>query len=210
MKKIIVKNNNSKKNKVKWRDILTKTIIDCSVCDGKKTAESITKISNISHFGEILESSIICNVCGYKHSDVICLEKKNPVKYILPINKDTLGSRVVKSQSTTITIPELSLKVEPGIKSDGYISNVEGVVTRFEDGVKQALALFDDKESQKNGLAILEKISLLANGEIDATLIIEDPCGHSNIINENVKKESISDEELKHLKTGFTLIDMPI
>lgn len=182
-------------------------IIDCPVCNGEKTAESTTKTSNIPHFGDVLESSIICTACGYKHNDVISLNHKDPVKFTLPINKDTLGSRVVKSQSATITIPELGLKVEPGPKSAGYISNVEGVVIRFEEGVKQALVVFDDEESQKNGLEILEKISLLANGEIDATLIIEDPFGHSNVMDVNVQKESLTDEELKHLKTGFTIIE---
>lgn len=182
-------------------------IIDCPVCDGKKTAESRTKTSNIPHFGNILEYSLICSVCRYKHNDFICLEQKNPVKYTLLINKNTLRSRVVKSQSATINIPELGLKVEPGPKSIGYVSNVEGVITRFENGIKQALIVFDDEKSQKNGSDILRKIFLLANGELNATLIIKDPFGHSNIMDMNVKKESLTYEELKHLKTGFTLIE---
>lgn len=182
-------------------------VIDCPVCSGNQTAESITKTSNIPHFGEILETSIICSVCGYKNNDVICLEQKEPVKYTLDINKDTLQSRVVKSQSATVSISELGLKVEPGPKSLGYISNVEGVIVRFKEGVKQALTIFDDEESQKNGLTILKKLSLLANGEINATLIIEDPFGQSNIMDMNTKKEPLTDEELKHLKTGFTIIE---
>jgi len=182
-------------------------VIDCPVCSGDQTAKSTTKTSNIPHFGEILETSIICSACGYKHNDVICLEQKEPAKHTLAINKDTLQSRVVKSQSATISIPELGLKVEPGPKSLGYISNVEGVIVRFEEGVKQALTIFNDEESQKNGLAILEKLSLLANGEINATLIIEDPFGQSNIMDINAKKEPLNDEELKNLKTGFTIIE---
>ncbi|RBQ23726.1 hypothetical protein ALNOE001_07990 [Candidatus Methanobinarius endosymbioticus] len=186
---------------------LTKMKIDCPVCDGKQTAESETKTSNIPHFGDIFESTLICSACGYKHNDVICLEQKSPVKYTVAINKDSLGSRVVKSQSATVTIPELGLKVEPGLKSLGYVSNVEGVITRFEDGVKQALIIFDDEESQKNGKVILEQINALVKRGIEATLIIEDPFGHSNIMDINAKKELLSEEELKHLKTGFTIIE---
>jgi len=182
-------------------------VIDCPVCNGSRTAESTTKTSNIPHFGEILDTSIICRACGYKHNDVICLEQKEPAKYILAINKDTLQSRVVRSQSATVSIPELGLKVEPGPKSLGYISNVEGVIVRFEERVKQALAIFDDEESQKNGLAILKKLTLLTNGEINATLIIEDPFGQSNIMDINVKKEPLTEKELKHLKTGFTIFE---
>jgi len=182
-------------------------VIDCPVCNGKNAAESTQKTSNIPHFGEILETTLICTACGYKHSDVICLEQKDPVKLTLPINKDTISSRVVKSQSATVIIPELGLKVEPGPKSLGYVSNIEGVITRFEEVVKKALAIFEDEESQKNGQLILEKLNQLANGEIEATLIIEDPFGQSNIMDIKVKKDSLTEEELKHLKTGFTIIE---
>ena len=182
-------------------------IIDCPVCNGKGTAESTTKTENIPYFGEILESSLICTSCGYKHNDVICLEQKDPAKYTLDINKSSLSSRVVKSQSATVSIPELGVKVEPGPKSLGYVSNIEGVITRFCDGVKQALTIFDDEESQKNGLSILKKLDKLANGETKATLVIEDPFGQSNIMDLNVKKERLSKEELQSLKTGFAIFE---
>ena len=181
--------------------------IDCPVCNGQGTAESTTKTENIPHFGEILESSIVCRSCGYKHNDVICLEQKEPVKYTLAIDKNNLSSRVVKSQSATVSIPEIGVKVEPGPKSLGYVSNVEGVIVRFCEGVKQALAIFDDEKSQKNGLNILKKLDKLAKGEIKATLIIEDPFGQSNIMTLNVKKEALTEEELKHLKTGFAIFE---
>ncbi|MDR2967049.1 MAG: ZPR1 zinc finger domain-containing protein [Methanobacteriaceae archaeon] len=182
-------------------------IINCPVCNGKGTAKSTTKTENIPHFGEILESSLICTSCGFKHNDIICLEQNDPVKYTLAINKDNLSSRVVKSQSATVSIPELGVKVEPGPKSLGYVSNIEGVIIRFCDGVKQALTIFDDEESQKNGLDILEKLNKLVNGEIKATLVIEDPYGQSNIMDTNVQKEKITEEKLKDLKTGFTIFE---
>ncbi|MCL2115709.1 MAG: ZPR1 zinc finger domain-containing protein [Methanobrevibacter sp.] len=182
-------------------------IIDCPVCSGKGTAESTTKTENIPHFGEILESSLICTSCGFKHNDIICLEQKDPTKYTLAINKDNLSSRVVKSQSATVSIPEFGIKVEPGPKSVGYVSNIEGVIIRFCEGVKQALTLFDDEESQKNGTNILKKLNKIVNGEIEATLVIEDPFGQSKVMDINVKKEQISEEDLKHLKTGFAIFE---
>lgn len=186
---------------------MTKMVIDCPVCNGKGTAKSTTKTEEIPYFGEIMESSIVCDACGYKHNDVIALEQKDPVKYTLNINKDTLSSRVIKSQSATVSIPELGLKVEPGPKSLGYVSNVEGVINRFEDGIKHALAIFDDEESQKNGKEILKKLDYLLDGTLNATLIIEDPFGQSNIMDINVKEEELTKEELKNLKTGFTFIE---
>ncbi len=186
---------------------MEKMIIDCPVCNGDKTAESTTKKDNIPHFGDILETTIICKSCGYKHNDIICLEQKEPMKYTLQIKKSNLASRVIKSQSATVSIPELGLKVEPGPKSLGYISNVEGTIIRFEEGVKKALKIFDDDESQKNGLKILNNISSLLKGKFEATLIIEDPFGQSNIMDIDVKKEKLTEDELKNLKTGFTIFE---
>ena len=115
--------------------------------------------------------------------------------------------RVVRSQSATVTIPEIGVKVEPGPKSEGYVTNVEGILTRFEDAVKKALQLFEDSESQKNAKSTLAAIQELINGNGTATLIIEDPFGQSNIVSDDVEISEIPEDELKELKTGFSHIE---
>jgi zinc finger protein len=186
---------------------MTKMIIDCPVCGNLKSAEYTTQTDEIPYFGEIMEATVKCNECGYKHNDVIVLEQKDPVKFELKINKNNLTSRVIKSPSATVSIPELGLKVEPGPKSKAYVSNVEGVIIRFEDAVKRALTLFDDEESQKNGKNIIKQIENLLKGEEEGTLIIKDPFGQSQIIDLKAKKRELNEEELKDLKTGFTIIE---
>ena len=106
-----------------------------------------------------------------------------------------------------MTIPELGVKVEPGPKSEGYVTNIEGVLTRFEDAVKKALNLFDDVESQENAKNTLNNIRELKKGNGTATLIIQDPFGQSNIVSEKVEISEIPEEELQQLKTGFTQIE---
>lgn len=188
-------------------DELTEMIIKCPACgiDGK--AKSIMKELEIPHFGKVLETSIQCPECGFKHSDIIALEQREPAKYILKINKNTLTVRVVRSQSATVSIPEIGVKVEPGPKSEGYVTNVEGILNRFEDAVKKALNLFDDEESQNNGKNTLKKIEELRNGNGTATLIILDPFGQSNIVSDKVEILEIPEEELIELKTGFSHIE---
>jgi zinc finger protein len=161
----------------------------------------------IPHFGKVLETSIQCPECGFKHNDIIALEQNDPAKYILEINKNTLTVRVVRSQSATVSIPEVGIKVEPGPKSEGYVTNVEGMLNRFEDAVKKALQLFDDEESQKNGKNTLDHIQELKNGNKTATLIIQDPFGQSNIVSDKVELLEIPEEELRELKTGFSHIE---
>lgn len=186
---------------------LGEMIIKCPACGVEGVAKSIMKELEIPHFGKVMETSIQCPSCGFKHSDIIALEQNDPAKYVLEINRNNLSVRVVRSQSATVIIPEIGVKVEPGPKSEGYVTNVEGILTRFEDATKKALNLFDDSDSQENGKNILGEIEELKNGNKTATLIILDPFGQSNIVSENVEILEIPEDELKDLKTGFSHIE---
>ncbi|WP_407416518.1 ZPR1 zinc finger domain-containing protein [Methanobrevibacter sp.] len=181
--------------------------IKCPVCAVEGFATSIMKEIEIPHFGKVLETTIQCKKCGFKHSDVIALEHNDPAKYSLKISEETLSVRVVRSQSATVTIPEIGVKVEPGPKSEGYVTNVEGILTRFEGAVKKAMQLFQDEQSQTNAQNTLEAIEELINGERTATLIIDDPFGQSNIVSDDVVISEIPEEELQQLKTGFSHIE---
>ena len=186
---------------------INEMIIKCPACGIEGVAKSIMKELEIPHFGKVLETTIQCPHCGFRHSDVIALEQNDPAKYVIEINKNTLSVRVVRSQSATVSIPEAGVKVEPGPKSEGYVTNVEGILTRFESAVKKALNLFDDEESQTNAKNTLKHIQELKKGNGTATLIILDPFGQSNIVSENVEISEIPKEELHELKTGFIHIE---
>ncbi|WP_405266896.1 ZPR1 zinc finger domain-containing protein [Methanobrevibacter sp.] len=186
---------------------LGEMIIKCPACGVEGVAKSIMKELDIPHFGKVLETTLQCPKCGFRHSDVIALEQKDPAKYVIEINKNNLSVRVVRSQSATVEIPELGVKVEPGPKSEGYVTNIEGVLTRFEDAVKKALNLFEDAQSQENAKIALERIQKLKKGNGTATLIILDPFGQSNVVSEKAEISEIPEEELKQLKTGFSHIE---
>jgi zinc finger protein len=188
-------------------EAINEMIIKCPACAVNGVAKSIMKEIEIPHFGKVMETTIQCPSCGFKHSDIIALEQNDPAKYVLEINKNNLSVRVVRSQSATVIIPEVGIKVEPGPKSEGYVTNVEGVLTRFESAVKKALNLFDDEESQINGKKTLEQLQELKKGNGTATLIILDPFGQSNVVSENVEILEIPEEELHNLKTGFSHIE---
>ncbi len=181
--------------------------MDCPVCHSKNSADYDTKTTKIPYFGEVMESSIICNVCGFKHSDVMSLEQHDPTRQTLKINKDKGSSRVIRSQSATVSIPEIGIMVEPGPKSEGYVSNVEGVINRFKNATRKALTLFDDDASQENGKRVLADLDKVLNGELEVTLIIEDPFGQSKIMDLETEEVLLTEEEVKNLKTGYTVID---
>lgn len=180
---------------------------DCPICNSKQSMEVTTKTEEIPYFGEIIESTLLCHECGYKHADTICIDQKDPVKYTLTIGKENLNARVVKSQSTTITIPELGLKVEPGPQSQGYVSNVEGVLDRFQKAVQTALSWAEDENAKENAVKILEYIEEVKDGQKKVTLMMEDPFGHSIIMHENAFKSELTVEEIEKLETGFITFD---
>ena len=181
--------------------------MDCPVCGGKNTATYTTQTHELAYFGEIVESTIQCEKCGFRHNDIIATEQKDPAKHSLIISKKNLDSRVVRSQSATVSLPEIGIKVEPGPKSEGYISNVEGVIVRFIEATERALKMFTDEASQENGKKVLENLNKILDGKLETLLLIEDPFGQSKIMDIRAKTEPLTDEELKHLKTGFTVIE---
>lgn len=182
---------------------MSKMFADCPICNARQSMEVTTKTEIIPYFGEIMESTLLCSECGYKHADTICIDQKEPVKYTLLVGKDNLNARVVKSQSTTITIPEIGLKVEPGPQSQGYVSNVEGVLKRFEKAVKTALSWAEEDHVKQNAVQILEDIERVKNGQKEVTMVLEDPFGHSIVMDDAAVKSELTVEEIKNLKTGF-------
>ena len=84
---------------------------DCPVCGGKGTANYTTITHKIAYFGEVMESTIECEKCGFKHNDIMALEQKEPAKHSLMISGKNLSSRVVRSQTATVSLPEIGIKV---------------------------------------------------------------------------------------------------
>jgi len=102
------------------------------------------------------------------------------------------------------------LKVEPGPKSEGYVSNVEGILNRFESAVLRAIKLEGDEidpDVQENALNIIENLTRIKLGELSALMVLEDPFGNSVIDDDDVDKEILSPEEAEKLQTGFATFD---
>ncbi len=163
-------------------------MVSCPVC-GKEMR--ITEVPyEIPYFGKVVLFSMICS-CGYKFSDVILPAAEKPVRYKIKVNESTLSARVVKSSSATIRIPELEIEVFPGPRSEGYISNVEGVLLRIENAVKTAMLFSESEEEKRKAEEILQVLEKARKGEKEITLIIEDPSGNSAIIHELAEREEI-------------------
>ncbi len=172
----------------------------CPVC-GKKSLRYKTVELDIPHFGKCLETTLVCESCGFRHSDVLMLETHEPMRYEMVIRgEEDLSAKIIRSTSGTITIPEIGAKLEPGPYSEAFITNLEGILNRFVSVLLQLLHTYPDKREKI--LDTMRKIGYIRHGRMQATIIIDDPFGNSAIVGKNVKKRVLSEEEVKNLKTG--------
>jgi len=174
----------------------------CPSCGATEAFQIKGRIDDIPYFGEVMETVLTCSNCDLRHADVMCLGERKPMRYELKITSEAdLMVRVVKSSTGTMKVPELGVTVEPGPASEGYVSNVEGVLNRIEQAVKLALKKAKGVQ-RRRGEAVMRKIEAIRGGKLKARLIIMDPFGHSAIVAERVKKRELKRRELMSLRTG--------
>lgn len=98
---------------------------------------------------------------------------------------------MVKSSEATVKIPQLKASVTPGDASEGFISNIEGILDRFQKIVEEQRDLSEEDDEKKTAKNLLKKIWKIRCGDIPITVIIEDPTGNSGIISEKAKVEKL-------------------
>ena len=191
--------------------------LPCPICASTGNVNMMAHIDEIPYFGEHTQVTILCHDCGWRQTDFIPAEGKKAGGWSMVIDsEDKLRARVVRSSSCTVRIPELDLEVNPGTSSTGYVSNVEGVLHRFQEIINMVerdisnqflAAEGDEREALMNQLATLQQMTLtLSNlGGPDAqaiTLELLDPHGHSMILHGDAMERELTEEELESLPVG--------
>jgi len=176
----------------------------CPSCDNNSVLTSQTEYE-VEHFGTVLLSVAICQRCGYRRSDVISLANHEALALTAKISSlDDLNIRIIKSGTATISIPEFGATITPGPYSEGYISNVEGLLTKIEDALTFMLSTAKGKRLRK-GETMLRKMRSARDSKPRFTLIIKDPLGNSAIVSPNprrVRKRKLTSRELRAVKFG--------
>jgi len=149
---------------------------------------------DIPYFSEILIISANCPRCGYRYVDTQLLKAGEPSRHTLPVdNEEDLATRVVRSMTASLSIPELGVAIDPGPACTGFITNVEGVLDRIEQ-VVQAACRWSEGEKKENACALLERIAQARAGTLPFTLILTDPSGNSAIVSEKATKTPLNVE----------------
>tara|TARA_B100000459_G_C8542503_1_gene185653 strand:+ start:115 stop:738 length:624 start_codon:yes stop_codon:yes gene_type:complete len=188
--------------------------IPCPICSEEGKLRMVANVDEIPYFGEHTQVTVMCHGCGWRQTDFIPAEGKKAGASSLVLNDSKkLRSRVVRSSSCTVRIPELDLEVMPGTNSTGYVSNIEGVLNRFVDIINMVRRdverdIANDSvvsEENTNALSTLDGLltSISQAGEQSIfTVEFLDPHGHSMILDSDAVERELTDEELAELPIG--------
>ncbi|MEK6899676.1 MAG: ZPR1 zinc finger domain-containing protein [Nanoarchaeota archaeon] len=163
----------------------------CAFCGENKLTLKEEEV-DIPYFGRVFVLSMDCSGCGYRKADVEPAEPKEPCKYTLEVNSEQdLSIKIIKSGEATIKIPHI-ITIESGPASEGYITNVEGLLERVKSMIQSSVEGDDDDPSAKNKAKnMIKKLNKVLVGREPLKIIIEDPSGHSAIISDKAQKSKL-------------------
>ncbi len=162
----------------------------CPIC-GKNKAILREEEVEIPHFGRVFVLSMDCGDCGYRKSDLEPAEKKEPCKYTFEVSSDDdLNVKIVKSGDALVKIPHV-ITMEPGPTSNGYITNVEGLLERVKKIIESSVEGEEDKAVKKKAKNLTKKLNKVLVGREKLKIIIEDSTGHSAIISDKAQKSKL-------------------
>ena len=174
----------------------------CPICDSVSGLTMIAHTTEIPYFGEHTQLTLLCDLCGWKHTDFIPAEGRKPGSWSLLIDStEHMSTRIVRSGSCTVRLVELDLEALPGGASTGYVSNIEGVLARFEE-VIVSLQRGAEREVASQCADLLAVLSRVRLGENPVELQLLDPMGHSQILHDSAVSRELSEEEVSLLDSG--------
>lgn len=159
---------------------------ECPVCK-EKTLTLTEMEKEIPYFSKVFIFSMSCSNCNYHKADVECAEQRDPVKYSFEVSsEDDLKVRVVRSGEATVKIPHV-ITIEPGPSSNGYVTNIEGILNRVKKSIEIARDSEEDEDARKKAKNLLKKLNRAMWGQEKLKVIIEDPTGNSAIISDRAE-----------------------
>ena len=162
----------------------------CPVC-GKEMA-FLYQTEDIPYFPSLLIISALCGSCGFRFTDTMLLGEREPVRWELPVRGLTdLDARVVRSMQAAVIVPELGVRIDPGPSCEGFVSNVEGVLSRIERVLDGVVAGEEEEGARSRALELKDQIFRIKEGTATMTLIIEDPSGNSLILSGEARRSPL-------------------
>ena len=142
-------------------------------------------IYNTTDGDSLLILKFECTSCNYSKNDIIPLETKmkSGISTLRVENEEDLKSKIYRSMTGKLEIPELELLVNPGPSAKFYYTNVEGILERFLTAVRILHRDLEENDPQIEEVEeILKDLENAKIGKFPFTLKITDSQGGSYII----------------------------
>ncbi|KAG0670350.1 nucleolar zinc-finger protein [Maudiozyma exigua] len=159
----------------------------CPSC--MKECETHMKPVNIPHFKEVIIMSTTCEHCGYKSNEVKtggAIPEKGRKITLLCDDPSDLSRDILKSESCSLVVPELSLDIQEGTLG-GRFTTVEGLLRQvyeeLESRVFSQTSDSMDQETKDRWIAFFAKLKEALAGKVKFTMIMTDPLAGSYIQN---------------------------
>ena len=163
----------------------------CPVCSQKALALT-EREQEIPYFGKVFLFSMSCGNCKFHKADIECAEEREPARYSIEVSGTAdMSIRVVKSSQATVRVPYVA-DIEPGEASNGYVTNVEGLLQRIKHQIEVVRDTEEDDAAVKKARGLLKKINGAVLGEEKLKIIIDDPTGNSAIISDKAVMQKIA------------------
>lgn len=174
----------------------------CPQCEKQCTIIQVPE--TIPLFGQIILQTIACTHCGFKWSDVMSVEVHEPIGYEAKIESEKdLEIKLVRNSSGTVEIPELGVTLEPASLSEGFFTNMEGLLERVEN-VLHMMIRSGTPEQKKGAEEVMKLLKKCKEGKHPFTVRVLDPFGGSALIGKNVTRFKLSKEQIASLKKGVS------
>lgn len=179
--------------------------VKCPNCDGEAVLSQT--VDNVEHFGSMMFSVLKCGYCGFRLSDVMSLAFQSPSSFEAKVSKASdLSIKIIKSSTGTVKIPELGVEIEPGPASEGYFTNLEGLLDRVEQVSRILLNSATKPVEVKAAEKALHKVLKAREGKFKFKVKVLDPFGNSALIGNGVKKRALSEKEAARLKKPLMIV----
>ncbi|QLG71034.1 hypothetical protein HG535_0B00720 [Zygotorulaspora mrakii] len=161
--------------------------ITCPSC--MHECECHMKPVNIPHFKEVIIMSTVCEHCGYRSNEVktggAIPEKGRKITLYCDDPAD-LSRDILKSESCSMTIPELSVEIQEGTLG-GRFTTLEGILKQVYDELESRVFSQTsdsmDEPTKQRWLAFFDKLKSALDGKVKFNVIMVDPLAGSYIQN---------------------------
>jgi zinc finger protein len=157
----------------------------CGICG--KRGETRMCMAHIPHFKDVIIMAFMCEACGYKSNEVKsggAMAARGCKITLRLTNADDLNRDVLKSETSSLEIPELELELGTGTLG-GKFTTIEGLLGTIRDEIKNNPFLKGDSAAAANKLeSLVESMEdMLAWKYGPFTLVLDDPVANSYLQN---------------------------